>query len=413
MHILGRESSSEQEDGIVLIRWTIAVRTLATLASWIAIYAEWYFGIIQYDPRFILFVLLPAYLACNLIWYFSAIKKVGIFGFLYASFVVDLLLITFAVYVSGQIMSSFIFLYAVVLINAAVISLEATIAFAALSLILYALLMFYSGVGIDRLLIGPLLQHTSALVVIIIVIATQSYFFISRIRRREKEISDLKEGFLFRMVHDLRAPCTVIKLVMDKCSDPEFLKKPEAGGHMEMVRQANYAILELINDILDIGRSTRPRMDSRPAVVELTGLLLEILKELSPIIETKNIHAHYDMPEISHRFFADRKQIREALVNVVENAVKYNKDGGGVTISSSIENVFLQISVKDTGVGIGKEEMERIFSPFYRADSAGGIRGTGLGLFSAKKLVELNSGKIEISSEIGVGTEVRIWLPIK
>jgi cell cycle sensor histidine kinase DivJ len=114
-------------------------------------------------------------------------------------------------------------------------------------------------------------------------------------------------------------------------------------------------------------------------------------------------------------FVGDARLLRQALVNIVGNALKYTKADGSVALSARLEGSDLVVRVRDTGIGIAKEDVSRIFDKFFRAGSAehSRVHGTGLGLPMARYIVERHGGRIEVTSEIGVGSEFVVFLPVQ
>jgi signal transduction histidine kinase len=148
--------------------------------------------------------------------------------------------------------------------------------------------------------------------------------------------------------------------------------------------------------------------------VDMRELFQSILGMHQPLAELKAIDLKWDVSDYLADPIGDPRLLRQALVNIVGNAVKYTKEGGMVALTSRLEGSELVVRVRDSGIGIASEDQPRVFEKFFRAKSAeqSAIQGTGLGLPMARYIVERHRGRIELSSELGVGTEFRIYLPV-
>jgi len=110
--------------------------------------------------------------------------------------------------------------------------------------------------------------------------------------------------------------------------------------------------------------------------------------------------------------FAGPERLKEIFSNLIDNAIKYNKDGGTVTITHQVEGSFLKTIMKDSGVGMSAENLTKLFTPYFRVDTQEQIQGTGLGLFTVKKFVEEAGGSITVDSKMGEGTSFTVSLPL-
>lgn len=231
---------------------------------------------------------------------------------------------------------------------------------------------------------------------------------------REAEIIKAKEEFLFQTVHDLRAPATAIKLAAENYSDAESLAKhPKMLKEgIELIQEANTRMLGLINSLLDSARS-RAEMVKRERVV-ISPILQDIVKEFTPIAAQKNVKIEYipklDLPQV----FARPQQLKEIFGNLIDNAIKYNRENGSVTITILLQEQNMIMEFRDTGYGIPKDQQEKIFQKFFRArgKEIQVVTGTGLGLSITKKLVEEMGGELLFSSVEGSGSTFAVSLPI-
>ena len=150
--------------------------------------------------------------------------------------------------------------------------------------------------------------------------------------------------------------------------------------------------------------------------VEIAGILNKIIEELKPEAEKKGLYLKLEKPDVLPKINADSLKLKLALYNIIDNAVKYTK-AGGVTVKVEVENSKLKIIIKDTGIGIEKDEAEKLFARIFERGSEAQkmfVTGKGIGLFISAKIIEAHGGKIRAQSEgLGKGSAFYIELPIE
>jgi signal transduction histidine kinase len=230
-----------------------------------------------------------------------------------------------------------------------------------------------------------------------------------------KELDKLKDEFVFLASHNLRTPITVIKgyiglLQRDKSLDIKSRNKLDkmlvSTKELELLSESllNLASLEYRDKQLLISD------------IDLVKIIEETTENFGKEAAKKGISFILELPQFTvPAVQADRERIKQALENVVENAIKFNKEGGKVIIRLEEKGKELLLSVSDTGIGISKEEGENIFQKFHRATSVlmYDYEGIGLGLYVSKLIIEAHQGKIWFESTPGVGTTFYITLPVK
>jgi signal transduction histidine kinase/ActR/RegA family two-component response regulator len=228
--------------------------------------------------------------------------------------------------------------------------------------------------------------------------------------RQLRAADHAKSDFLSRMSHELRTPLNAI-LGFGQVLELGELDEDQAQSVQQILKGGRH-LLELINEVLDIAR-----IDSGTLAVSIEGVDVdEVVREtidlIRPLAERRGITLQ-DRVEAGREFvLADRQRLKQVLLNLASNAVKYNREGGIVTFSgSSTEEGTLEIRVSDTGHGIAPEYMERVFTPFDRLGlDVSDIEGTGIGLALSKRLVELMGGRIDVRSELGDGSVFSVVL---
>lgn len=231
--------------------------------------------------------------------------------------------------------------------------------------------------------------------------------------RKLRELEDVRAQFTLLTTHELRAPVAAIqsylKLILEG-----YVPQNKVRETLEKAERRAMEQLALIADLLELGRigSADARGLVQPVQVEQS--LCEQIELLAGSARERGIQIETHIGPALAPVLANPDQIRSLWNNLVSNAIKYNRDGGQVLVTLVQEGDRLLASVADTGIGIPKEAMTRLFSEFFRADNAKAVSrmGTGLGLSIVKEIVERAGGQITVESEMDKGTTFHLWLPV-
>ena len=248
---------------------------------------------------------------------------------------------------------------------------------------------------------------------------------------RKKQMEALKEAqdanaaniakttFLNHMSHDIRTPMNAIV----GFTDIAMKRKPdkEVENCLKKIRQSSEYLMTLINDVLDISRIESGKLEYKPIPVDLRDMINTVLSIARGYIENRDLNLYVSREELKTPYvMADELRIREVLLNIISNAIKFTKDGG--TISFSAENapgndehhIIVRYRISDTGIGMSEEFMDRIFDEFSQENNGArtSYKGTGLGMTIAKRYVDLMGGKIEVSSRQGIGSTFTVEIPL-
>ena len=226
---------------------------------------------------------------------------------------------------------------------------------------------------------------------------------------KEKLIEKQKSDFFANASHELKTPITVLQgfseVLMNKEGIDEASKKQLERIHKESVRLAS-----LINDMLLLSKIENGEQPEKAyAEISLQDLACEVLNEFAEEIKKRNLTATING---DGKVLGDQNMIFELIENLVSNAIKYNKEGGSITVSISETGQGVCLQVKDTGIGIEKEHLPRLCERFYRVDKSHSKRigGTGLGLAIVKHICAISDAELSIESEFGIGTTVTVVL---
>lgn len=227
---------------------------------------------------------------------------------------------------------------------------------------------------------------------------------------RQTEILKLKDEFLFVAAHELRTPVTSIRWSLESVADRKM--SGEIHQAFQDAMNASKSLATLVEDLLNMARLDAKRIPFKKEFVNLVEAGQAVMKEMEPIATKKKVHLELEAPEdFIGMALADDRRVNEVLVNLVSNAVKYNKEGGHVKVRVSREDPNMRYDIIDDGPGIPLDEQKHLFEKFWRAKTSSGVEGSGLGLFITKRLVEGMNGTISFESVPGKRTVFTVKLP--
>lgn len=227
---------------------------------------------------------------------------------------------------------------------------------------------------------------------------------------KAQKANEMKDLFTNMIAHELRAPLTAISGYAEILE--EKVKTDVEKEHAHRIAESASRLITIVNDLLDVARIQSGKLSITSEEVDVGLVTKNVIEELQVSAGEKNIILTQEGTELQHIVMADGKRLHQALTNVVSNAIKYTEKG---TIALSVEekHAFVEIRVKDTGMGISSDDQKQLFAPFFRVQSAdvSKITGTGLGMWITKELIELMGAHIGVESIKGVGTHIVITLP--
>jgi signal transduction histidine kinase len=221
-----------------------------------------------------------------------------------------------------------------------------------------------------------------------------------------------KSEFVATASHELRSPLTSIKGFVELLEHSSEGMTERQREFIEIILKSTDRLVELVNDLLDVARIEADHVEINRRPIDVGEVVHEIVELMTPRTESKRQRlTSYVAPTLPPAL-ADPGRVRQIVANLVTNAHLYTPEGGTIHVGVEPDRAWVQVTVEDSGVGMTKEETERIFDRFYRAGNRSGSNpGTGLGLSIVKSLVDLHGGQISVDSEPGRGTIFRVRVP--
>lgn len=234
---------------------------------------------------------------------------------------------------------------------------------------------------------------------------------------REKELIRLRSEFVSIASHQLRTPASAVKWNLEALIDNRRGNELNDWQHdkMQQAYQSNERMIHLINDLLNVSRLDSGRFTLQATGVNVRDLVNDIIAELVHFTDAHNISIHNTLGTEIPLVQSDSDKLREVILNLLTNAIKYSKPGHHVvTVAAELHGKLVHFSVQDQGIGIPAKDAVHIFEKFYRANNAveSQTEGSGLGLYIAREIVRLHGGDVWLHSKEGEGTTVWFSLPI-
>jgi signal transduction histidine kinase len=239
-------------------------------------------------------------------------------------------------------------------------------------------------------------------------------YIVTRSFERLAEASRMKIEFLTIMTHQIRAPFSNMRWVTDLLmSEKKGPLGERENEYFKILRENSKRLEELINKIITVSRIEQGELPSKKELTSLKKLVDKVIFEFKPFAEASNVTVEFksqgNLPKVS----VDDSQIREVIENFIDNAIKYTGEKGKVEVLLSNKGKNVCLEVKDSGVGVPKEDQKYVFRKFFRSEVAmkKQTQGSGLGLFIAKSIIESHRGKIGFTSQEGKGSTFWFTLP--
>lgn len=229
-----------------------------------------------------------------------------------------------------------------------------------------------------------------------------------------RRLEGVRREFVANVSHELKTPLTSIQGLIETLLGGALEDAQHNRRFLSMMDQDAGRLTRLIDDLLELSQVESKAVALHWQPVDVRALIQDLAGRLQPLLKERQVALEVQLPAELPYVKGDPERLRQVFLNLLENAAKFNKPQGRVTVSASSANALVRVAVEDTGIGIPAADLPRIFERFYRVDKARSrdTGGTGLGLSIVKHLVELHQGGIEVESEPGVGSRFTVSLPV-
>lgn len=252
--------------------------------------------------------------------------------------------------------------------------------------------------------IAPIIQNGQIEQIVIV------FHDITSLRQLEK----IKTDFVANASHELRTPVAAIKGFAETLLDGAMEEKKLRERFIGIIDKEADRLIRLINDLLDLSSLEAKETEIEKQPTDVGQLLKDCITSLNNKAKERDIQITTDIPDNLPKVIANPDMLMQAFINLLDNAIKYTNLGGEVEVGAVVNDGYLMIKFKDTGIGIPKEDLPRIFERFYRVDKARSrdVGGTGLGLSIVKHIMEQHKGYIYVQSEVAKGSTFWLTLPL-
>ncbi|MCH7492586.1 HAMP domain-containing histidine kinase [Patescibacteria group bacterium] len=264
---------------------------------------------------------------------------------------------------------------------------------------------------------GALTVLVISVIIIILLLLSNMKLFRSAIRfQKLKEVDRMKDEFISMASHELRAPITGIRGYLKMILDKSFGELPdEVEEKLTLVASETDRLHDLVEDLLEVSRIEQQRIDLNIKSLDSQSIIDGMIQTFALQAKEKGLELKFTKQADLPKMKADESRLKQILVNLISNAIKYTPQGS-VSLSSELvtgKQPMIKIKVSDTGLGMTAKDRDKLFEKFYRVknEKTSGITGTGLGLWITKQLILLMKGDIYVDSIENVGTHVTILLP--
>ncbi|MCM8773815.1 MAG: cell wall metabolism sensor histidine kinase WalK [Candidatus Omnitrophica bacterium] len=233
---------------------------------------------------------------------------------------------------------------------------------------------------------------------------------ITELRRLEK----IRQDFVANVSHELRTPVSSIKGYAETLLEGAMEDRKNLSEFISIIYNESNRLANLIDDLLDLSKIESGKMEMLLRPLEIINIVKKCVNILENKAREKSITVSLDIPKNLPKVLGDDKRLSQVFLNLLDNAIKYNQQGGSINISIFVKNRFLQVDISDTGIGISQKDIPRIFERFYRVDKGRSrqLGGTGLGLSIVKHIIQAHRGQVWVNSELGKGSTFSFTIPL-
>jgi two-component system, OmpR family, phosphate regulon sensor histidine kinase PhoR len=274
---------------------------------------------------------------------------------------------------------------------------------------------YYFGVQFSRIEANLISQmgiwgFSTAVMVVVIFFFVYTLFVILR----QKRLSEIQRDFINNMTHEFKTPLSTIAISSEVLKDPSIVNTPERLlNYASIIQTESHRLKQHVERVLQMARLEKSNVGLKKEKLDLHELICEIVKNTSVPLQEKNGTMSLRLNAQNSWIIADRLHFTNVLFNLIDNAIKYNKNTPNLVISTGNTSGHIFVEVQDNGIGISSENLRKIFHQFYRVPTGNlhDVKGFGLGLNYVKVMAELHKGKVSVTSKLGEGSAFNIILP--
>jgi two-component system phosphate regulon sensor histidine kinase PhoR len=226
-----------------------------------------------------------------------------------------------------------------------------------------------------------------------------------------RNLQTMRRELVGNISHELRTPITGIKAMVETLQSGAIDDKQVAKDFLYRIESEADRLAQMVAELTQLSRIENGQAELKMEPVSLNALADEVLAEMKPLAEKQQVTLSKQLSPDLPLVKADKDRIRQTIVNLVHNAIKFNKPAGSVAIATNCDNKLVNLSVADTGIGIPEDDLPHVFERFYKADKARTVGGSGLGLAIAKHTIQAHGGEISARSQEGKGSTFTFTLP--
>jgi two-component system phosphate regulon sensor histidine kinase PhoR len=213
--------------------------------------------------------------------------------------------------------------------------------------------------------------------------------------------------------HELRTPIAGIKAMVETLLDGAIDDKEAARDFLGRIQSEVDRLSQIVSEVTQLSRIESGQAELKIEPANLNALIDGIISEMNPLAERKQVGLSREFSPDLPSVRVDKDRIRQTIINLIHNAIKFNKPNGSVIVATNFDSKSISVSVTDTGIGISRDDLPHVFERFYKADKARTGGGSGLGLAIAKHTIQTHGGEIHAQSIEGKGSTFTFTLPLK
>ncbi len=230
--------------------------------------------------------------------------------------------------------------------------------------------------------------------------------------RKQKRLSEIKNDFINNLTHEFKTPLASIALA-SRMLDASPMEKQKKEHYLKIIKQEGKRLEGHVDKVLQMAMIDSGNFSLEKKIMDLHEVIKAVVESMNLSLEKKNGIINLNLRSSNANVYADESHIVNIIYNLIDNAIKYSPNTPDITITTADEKEGISISIKDRGIGIGKEVQKYIFDSFYRAETGNvhNVKGFGLGLSYVKKIIDAHKGSINLISTLNKGTEFNVYLP--